>query len=110
MQQTRVSGYTPRYPKKLLRGAALTAAALLSISGAACTLRTGGEPMLTGDVAIDEPAPAETPDASIANSTVDPDLSGEPMADEGEEPKGRTRGGEPALLGKIAVPDETENP
>ena len=53
MQQKKIEGYRPNYPKKLIRGAALTAAAMLTLSPAlAC--RTA--PQISGDIVID---PAE---------------------------------------------------
>lgn len=67
MKQQKLTGYTPRYPRKALQGAALTAAALVAIGGAAgCrNLMTPGAPMmpeptdqelvLDGEVAIAEP-------------------------------------------------------
>ena len=35
MQQRKLTGYRPKYPKKALRNAALTAAALVAMGGAA---------------------------------------------------------------------------
>ena len=113
MQRKQLNGYRPNYPKKLLKGAALTAAVMLSIGGTACEVRTGGEPQLAGDVLIDETAPVETPGAPIPDVTPDPDplLGGEPLPDEGEDPEAESHTrGEPALQGKILVPEETENP
>ena len=106
MKQQKLSGYTPNYPKKLLKGAALTAAAMLAIGGTACELRTEGAPPIPDDVSIE--TPAQTSDAA-EDILRDPDLPGEPMPDEGEEPEGRTRG-EVALQGKILIPEEPEQP
>ena len=68
MQQKRMTDYRPNYPRKALRGAALTAAALVAISGTTgCRkpVQTSGivampEPteevlVLDGEVAIPEP-------------------------------------------------------
>lgn len=110
MKQSKVRGYRPNYPKKLIRGAILTTAAAVALAGTTgCDMiRTGGEPgpvptdelVLDGEIAIDEPTP-------------EPRLEGEPAVDENgeiimdEETQGRTRDGEePALMGKIVVPTD----
>ena len=114
MKQSKVRDYRPNYPKKLIKSAILTTAAAVAIAGTTgCALRTGGVPMpeptptdelvLDGEVAIDEPTP-------------EPRLEGEPAVDESgdiitdDESEEHTRDGEPALMGKIAVPEETDNP
>ena len=78
MHLQKLTNYRPNYPRKALRSAALTAAALVAIGGATgCRkgtisgLRTQGavavpEPteytlVLDGEVAIDEPEPTEDP-------------------------------------------------
>ena len=106
MKQTKIEGYQPGYPKKLIKGAALTAAALVAMSGAACSVRTGG-------VALPEPTPEELViDGDVAIETPDPEMPGEPTVDEngddvsGEETSGRQG---PELQGKIVV-DDTPNP
>ena len=108
MKQKRIEEYRPKYPKKLLRGAILAAAAAVAVTGTTgCDmLRTGGEPLpvptdelvLDGEVAID---PGED----------DLELLGEPVVDEtdGEDDDSSGREG-PALQGKIVVPEETDNP
>ena len=104
MKQKQIGAYRPNYPKKLIRGAILTTAAAVALAGTAgCELRTGGEPMpvptdelvLDGEIAID---PGEN----------DPELLGEPAVDENDDSV--TRDGEPALMGKIVVPEETSKP
>lgn len=113
MKQKALQGYRPNYPKKLIKSAILTTAAVVAISGTAgCELRTQGEPMpepvptdelvLEGEVAIDE--------------TEDPDLllGGEPLPEptpDAPDPQseGSGRFG-PALTGKILVPEDPENP
>ncbi len=102
MKQSKVRTYRPKYPKKLLKGAALTAAAMLAIGGTACDVRTGGIPM-----------PAETPElvldgeVAIDGSDVSDDLllGSEPLPVETPEAQAHTRDGEPALMGKL-VADE----
>ena len=86
MKQKPVDGYRPNYPKKLIRGAALTAAAMLTLSPAfAC--RTA--PQISGDIVIDEP-------------TEEPELSGAVAIDEPTP--------EPELMGEIAVDEPTPDP
>lgn len=86
MKQKPVDGYRPNYPKKLIRGAALTAAAMLTLSPAlAC--RTA--PQISGDIVIDEP-------------TEEPELSGAVAIDEPTP--------EPELMGEIAIDEPTPDP
>ncbi len=86
MKQKPVDGYRPNYPKKLIKGAALTAAAMLTLSPAlAC--RTA--PQISGDIMIDEP-------------TEEPELSGAVVIDEPTP--------EPELMGEIAVDEPTPDP
>ena len=86
MKQKTVDGYRPNYPKKLIRGAALTAAAMLTLSPAlAC--RTA--PQISGDIVIDEP-------------TEEPELSGAVAIDEPTP--------EPELMGEIAIDEPTPDP
>ena len=77
MKQQKLTGYQPKYPRKPLRGAALTAAALVAIGGVTgCRMpipqnpqlvldgevaipeATEEELILDGDVAIPDPTPA----------------------------------------------------
>ncbi|MBQ1821014.1 MAG: hypothetical protein II117_05350 [Clostridia bacterium] len=113
MKQKQIGEYRPNYPKKLIKGAILTTAAAVALAGTAgCTQEVllGGEPLpeptdelvLDGEVGID---PGEE----------DLILEGEPAVDEngdiikdGED--GSDGREEPALMGKIAVPEETEKP
>jgi len=113
MKQSKVKDYRPNYPKKILKGAILATAAAVALTGTTgCDmLRTGGVPepvptdelVLDGEIAIDEPTP-------------EPRLEGEPAVDESgdiitdDDSEGHTRDGEPALMGKIVVPEETDNP
>lgn len=86
MKQKPVDGYRPNYPKKLIKGAALTAAAMLTLSPAlAC--RTA--PQISGDIVIDEP-------------TEEPELSGAVAIDEPTP--------EPELMGEIAIDEPTPDP
>lgn len=104
MKQTKIGEYRPKYPKKLLKGAILAAAAAVAVTGTTgCdTLRTGGVPepvptdelVLDGEIAID---PGED----------ELELGGEPLPDESYDEDDASTGREgPALEGKIAVPEE----
>ena len=100
MQQKKLDAYRPNYPKKLIKGAAITAAAVMTIGGTvACKaifpVQTSGivpyeepteEPELAGDVYIDDSIPED-------DAKPEGDASG--------------RSGEALpLMGKIAVPEE----
>ena len=96
MKRDQVKEYRPNYPKKVLCGAILTTAAAVALMGTTgCELlRTGGMPepvpidelVLDGEVAYD--------DTELLPEG-EPDGSGE---------------GEPALMGKIVVPEDTPEP
>ena len=90
MKQQKLTGYTPTYPRKVLRSAALTAAALVAMSNAAGCVRVKvSEPVQTeGIVTIFEPAPEVLV------------LDGEVAIPEITE--------EPVFQGKIALPEPTE--
>ena len=108
MKQSKVKDYRPNYPKKILKGAILATAAAVAISGTGCDmLRTGGVP---------EPAPTDelVLDGEVA---IDPgedelELGGAPLPDESfdDVDDSVTRDDEPALQGKIVVPDVTPEP
>ena len=101
MQQKKLDAYRPNYPKKLVRGAALTAAAVMTIGGTVACTRL--YPVQTvGEVPYEDPTeePALMGDVRIDDSLQD-----------GTEPEGSGRGGEELpLTGKILVPEDTENP
>ena len=104
MRQKRMEEYRPRYPKKLIKGAILAAAAAVALTGA-----TGCEPLRTGG----EPLPVPTDELVLdGEETVDPswnelELGGEPLPDESYDEDDASTGREgPALQGKIAVPEE----
>ena len=110
MKQKQVTEYRPNYPKKLIKGAILTTAAAVALAGTTgCELRTGGVPM-------PEPTPGDelVLDGEVA---IDPgedelELGGAPLPDESfdDVDDSVTRDDEPALQGKIVVPEDTENP
>ena len=97
MKQQKMTGYTPKYPRRVIQGAALTAAAVLALSATGCksifpvttsgavalpTDDPGAELVLDGEVAVD-PGAELVLDGEVA---VDPGeeliLDGEEMADE----------------------------
>ena len=93
MKQRKVDEYRPNYPKKLLKGVILATAAAVALTGTVgCdAVRTGGMP---------EPAPT---DELVLDGEVAYDDTG--LSADDELPTE-----EPALMGKIAVPEETDNP
>ena len=85
MKQQKLTGYQPGYPKKFLKSAVLTTAAIVALGSATgCALITG---QLTTDgvVPIDEPRPTEElildGEVAIDETT---DIGGEPT-DTGDE-------------------------
>ena len=86
MKRQKLIGYAPNYPRKLFRGAALTAAALVAVGGLGGCGRL--EPQVAGMMQIHTPPPEElTLDGAVA--------IGEPAE-------------EPVLQGKIAVTEPPE--
>ena len=58
MKQQKLTGYQPNYPRKALRGAAMTAAALVAIGGVTgCRVPIPQNPQIEGMVAMPEPTP-----------------------------------------------------
>ena len=89
MKQQKLMGYTPNYPRKVLQGAALTAAALVAMAGAAgCSKIKTPQLQTEGLVPIFEP----TPEVLV--------LDGEVAIPESTE--------EPVFQGKIPLPEPTE--
>lgn len=92
MKQTRVDEYRPNYPKKLLKGAALTAAVMLTLSPS-LGCRQYPDPHTTGAISVPEP-------------TDEPELDGEIMVDESTpEPDGGL-----ILDGEVAIDEPTPDP
>ena len=113
MKQKQVTEYRPNYPRKFIKGAILATAAAVALAGTTgCDiLRTGGEP---------EPIPPEEL-VLDGETTIDPGLDdnlmepGEPAVDENGEiimdgEDGSDGREEPALQGKIVVPEDTPEP
>ena len=58
MKQQQLLGYRPKYPRKPLRSAAMTAAALVAIGGVTgCRAPIPQNPQIEGMVAMPEPTP-----------------------------------------------------
>ena len=108
MKQSKVKDYRPNYPKKILKGAILATAAAVAISGTGCDmLRTGGvpEPVPTDELVLDGEIAVDPGEDEL-------ELGGAPLPDESfdDVDDSVTRDDEPALQGKIVVPEDTENP
>ena len=105
MKQKQVQDYRPNYPRKLIRGAILTTAAAVALTGTAgCELTHTGknapEAQPTDELVLDGEVGYELP-------TEEPMLEGEPAVEETDDEFMR---GEPALQGKIIVPEDTPEP
>ena len=89
MKQQKLTGYQPKYPRKPLRGAALTAAALVAIGGVTgCRMPIPQNPQTEGLVPMPEPTDQELV------------LDGEVAIPEATEE-------ELILDGDVAIPDPT---
>ena len=89
MKQQKLTGYQPNYPRKPLRGAAMTAAALVAIGGVTgCRVPIPQNPQIEGMVAMPEPTDQELV------------LDGEVAIAEPTE--------EPVIMGKISVTEPPE--
>lgn len=123
MKQQKLTGYTPRYPRKALQGAALTAAALVAIGGAAGCRQAKGPGLQTSGIVpmITEPPEEELVldgEIAVAEPTEAPMLQGkivvtEPPEEElildGEvaicEPSDQAPTDEMTATGIVAVPE-----
>ena len=89
MKQQKLTGYQPNYPRKALRGAAMTAAALVAIGGVTgCRVPIPQNPQTEGLVPMPEPTDQELV------------LDGEVAIPEPTEE-------ELILDGEVAIPDPT---
>ncbi len=114
MKRKQVTGYRTSYPKKLIKGTAIAAAAMLAMGGTGCRLMTTGK-IAVPDTAEPTPTDELVLDGEVGYDESDLELQGEPTVDEGdptseEDASGRTRGDGPALMGKYVVPEETDDP
>ena len=98
-------GYRPNYPRKILRGAALTAAALVAIGGAAgCRAPIPGNLQTEGMVSMPEPTEQELVldgEISVWEPTDDVELEGYMIPE--------TPASEPMLVGFL-LPEPTPDP
>ena len=102
MKQQKLIGYQPKYPRKALRGAAMTAAALVAMGGVTgCRLPI---PKIPGMVLMPEPTEEELVldgEVAIPESTEEPALQGKIVVTEPPEE-------ELVIEGDVAVPDPGE--
>ena len=105
MKQQKLSGYTPNYPKKLLKGAVLTTAAMMALGASAGCRLIRGELTTSGAVAIDEPEPTEVlvldGEVAIDEPTDEVELEGYMMPEDTPDPDG-----ELMLSGDVAIAPE----
>lgn len=100
MKQKQLEGYQPAYPKKVLRGAVLTTAAVLALGTATgCKLLPGIGTDTTGIVPIEDPTPELVLDGEIAidEPTDEPQIEGYVMPEPTPE--------ELILDGDVAIDD-----
>ena len=80
MKQQKLTDYRPKYPRKPLRGAAMTAAALVAIGGVTgCRVPIPQNPQIEGMVAMPEPTDQELVldgEVAIAEPTEEPIIMG----------------------------------
>ncbi len=103
MKQKALKEYRPSYPKKLLRGTALAAAALLAVGGAGCRARTDGAAANGAPTPTEAPIPTEAPEELVLDGEVGIELPaemGEPTVDDPDDL---------VLEGEVAI-DEYEDP
>ena len=99
MKQQKLSGYTPNYPKKAVKGMALAAAALIALgTGAGCSARAAYN---DGTV----PSQESTPGVWETARPEDVELEGAIAIDDTETPEP-----EDVRTGGIAMPEETPEP
>ena len=107
MIQKKLTGYRPNYPRKALRSAAMTAAALVAMGGVTgCRLPISSRLQTSGIVPMPEPTDQELVldwEVAIIEPTEEPMLRTDgmvPLADPTEEPL--------VLEGEVAIPEPTE--
>ena len=96
MRQQKLSDYSPKYPKKVIRGAALAATALLVLGTAAGCRHP--EPQIMGDIAVDDPT------SGIEETLPPEELRTEGLIPVEEMPTEKPE--EITLMGDVMVPDE----
>ncbi len=130
MKQQKLTGYKPNYPKKVVRGMALAAAALMTVgTTAGCKARTadrnGAEPRSVFQILF--PAEEIQTEGYVAPENVTPEpedlrTGGVAMPEETPEPDGPIIAGYPTLppeetpepdepmLGGVPMPEPTPEP
>ena len=112
MKQQKLTGYTPNYPKKAIRGLTLAAAALIALgTGAGCSGHHRTQ--TTGIVPIAEPTPGveETYPPEIEGYVAPGDFPTDPPAIVGlEEYLPPEPEPEDLRTGGVAMPEETPEP
>lgn len=107
MKQQKLTGYQPKYPRKPLRGAAMTAAALVAIGGVTgCRAPIPQNPQTEGLVPMPEPTDQELVldgEVAIVEPTEEPELLGKISVTEPPEE-------ELVLDGDVCIPEPTKNP
>ena len=107
MKQQKLTGYQPKYPRKPLRGAAMTAAALVAIGGVTgCRAPIPQNPQTEGLVPMPEPTDQELVldgEVAIIEPTEEPELLGKIAVTEPPEE-------ELVLDGDVCIPEPTKNP
>ena len=107
MKQQKLTGYQPKYPRKPLRSAAMTAAALVAIGGiTGCRLPIPQNPQTEGLVPMPEPTDQELVldgEVAIIEPTEEPELLGKIAVTEPPEE-------ELVLDGDVCIPEPTKNP
>lgn len=107
MKQQKLTGYQPKYPRKPLRGAAMTAAALVAIGGVTgCRAPIPQNPQTEGLVPMPEPTDQELVldgEVAIVEPTEEPELLGKIAVTEPPEE-------ELVLDGDVCIPEPTKNP
>ena len=107
MKQQKLTGYQPKYPRKPLRSAAMTAAALVAIGGVTgCRAPIPQNPQTEGLVPMPEPTDQELVldgEVAIVEPTEEPELLGKIAVTEPPEE-------ELVLDGDVCIPEPTKNP
>jgi hypothetical protein len=105
VKQQKLTGYAPKYPKKVLRGAALAAAALLAVGASTgCAEKASWKPITGGVPQILEPTPEPMELGYIGTMPPDTELRTEGIVpvEPTEEPD------DLALSGDVMIGDDFE--
>lgn len=90
MKQQKLTGYTPNYPKKFIKSAVLTTAAIVAMGASTGCIALREQVQTSGAVAIDEPEPTEElvldGEVAIDETTDEVELEGYMMPEETPDP------------------------